>query len=342
MLFFFFFQAEDGIRDLIVTGVQTCALPICPIGTTAFGTASVGRFGPMGGSEVGPDGEDQPAAGEDDLAAGEPGPYTAPEPPPIAVREPAPYAASPPGQAASERAGQDGSASGLTGAEAFPARLAGTPRPPDSPDLSGAPGAGSQPAGFGRPAWIPPGRTGHGRSTPGRAGRAGRSRQTVPDALGGSSAGFARLRPAPRPAQPGPGPRPVPAGSSQQATPPRSSQRPAPSGSGQRPAAPPLRRFAPPRPGPGSAPQRSGPGHVPRPSRPADRPRKRILRSRSARIRIGSLVCAAVVVIIAGVTGVGQSDPSVAASVKDFLLAWESGNYAAAAALTTGQPATVT
>src|SRR5206468_8021288 len=25
-----FFQAEDGIRDLIVTGVQTCALPICP------------------------------------------------------------------------------------------------------------------------------------------------------------------------------------------------------------------------------------------------------------------------------------------------------------------------
>src|SRR2546428_7060499 len=23
------FQAEDGIRDLIVTGVQTCALPIC-------------------------------------------------------------------------------------------------------------------------------------------------------------------------------------------------------------------------------------------------------------------------------------------------------------------------
>src|SRR2546421_9158541 len=26
--FFLFFQAEDGIRDLIVTGVQTCALPI--------------------------------------------------------------------------------------------------------------------------------------------------------------------------------------------------------------------------------------------------------------------------------------------------------------------------
>src|SRR5688572_31009047 len=28
---FFFFQAEDGIRDLTVTGVQTCALPIYDI-----------------------------------------------------------------------------------------------------------------------------------------------------------------------------------------------------------------------------------------------------------------------------------------------------------------------
>src|SRR6266403_2718463 len=34
--FFFFFQAEDGIRDLYVTGVQTCALPI------SFGYASAG------------------------------------------------------------------------------------------------------------------------------------------------------------------------------------------------------------------------------------------------------------------------------------------------------------
>src|SRR2546430_4521300 len=31
--FFFFFQAEDGIRDLTVTGVQTCALPIYGIFT---------------------------------------------------------------------------------------------------------------------------------------------------------------------------------------------------------------------------------------------------------------------------------------------------------------------
>src|SRR3712207_753123 len=31
MIFFFFFQAEDGIRDIGVTGVQTCALPILTI-----------------------------------------------------------------------------------------------------------------------------------------------------------------------------------------------------------------------------------------------------------------------------------------------------------------------
>src|SRR6266496_2195433 len=31
VLFSFFFQAEDGIRDLYVTGVQTCALPIWPL-----------------------------------------------------------------------------------------------------------------------------------------------------------------------------------------------------------------------------------------------------------------------------------------------------------------------
>src|SRR6266404_1826340 len=32
MYFFFFFQAEDGIRDKLVTGVQTCALPISAAG----------------------------------------------------------------------------------------------------------------------------------------------------------------------------------------------------------------------------------------------------------------------------------------------------------------------
>src|SRR5437867_5755906 len=30
LIAFFFFQAEDGIRDRTVTGVQTCALPISP------------------------------------------------------------------------------------------------------------------------------------------------------------------------------------------------------------------------------------------------------------------------------------------------------------------------
>src|SRR5215203_1767031 len=34
MCVFFFFQAEDGIRDIGVTGVQTCALPI--LGETAY------------------------------------------------------------------------------------------------------------------------------------------------------------------------------------------------------------------------------------------------------------------------------------------------------------------
>src|SRR3989475_3071573 len=35
LCFFFFFQAEDGIRDLTVTGVQTCALPISLIGAAS-------------------------------------------------------------------------------------------------------------------------------------------------------------------------------------------------------------------------------------------------------------------------------------------------------------------
>src|SRR3712207_7197951 len=33
---FFFFQAEDGIRDIGVTGVQTCALPICLLKVELF------------------------------------------------------------------------------------------------------------------------------------------------------------------------------------------------------------------------------------------------------------------------------------------------------------------
>src|SRR5256886_13634973 len=38
---FFFFQAEDGIRDLTVTGVQTCALPISAADRVYVGYRSV-------------------------------------------------------------------------------------------------------------------------------------------------------------------------------------------------------------------------------------------------------------------------------------------------------------
>src|SRR5256885_11423673 len=41
---FFFFQAEDGIRDYKVTGVQTCALPISRPGGQRPGA---GRRGPV-------------------------------------------------------------------------------------------------------------------------------------------------------------------------------------------------------------------------------------------------------------------------------------------------------
>src|SRR5690349_24864264 len=41
VMYFFFFQAEDGIRDLYVTGVQTCALPISDlVRLSADGTIS--------------------------------------------------------------------------------------------------------------------------------------------------------------------------------------------------------------------------------------------------------------------------------------------------------------
>src|SRR5256886_4169496 len=45
VFFFFFFQAEDGIRDLTVTGVQTCALPISRLfpGTLGHHPSAVGH-----------------------------------------------------------------------------------------------------------------------------------------------------------------------------------------------------------------------------------------------------------------------------------------------------------
>src|SRR5688500_19916841 len=47
VMFFFFFQAEDGIRDYKVTGVQTCALPIFAglFALLGLGVAVVGLFG---------------------------------------------------------------------------------------------------------------------------------------------------------------------------------------------------------------------------------------------------------------------------------------------------------
>src|SRR5215203_590439 len=53
-MFFFFFQAEDGIRDIGVTGVQTCALPI--LGDNALrvgGGVDVAAVGEMDDAAVG-------------------------------------------------------------------------------------------------------------------------------------------------------------------------------------------------------------------------------------------------------------------------------------------------
>src|SRR5206468_4519248 len=60
----FFFQAEDGIRDLIVTGVQTCALPISRRRrrTPMFEAANIGvRLLRLagGGGPAGADGPDR-------------------------------------------------------------------------------------------------------------------------------------------------------------------------------------------------------------------------------------------------------------------------------------------
>src|SRR5215471_19877106 len=73
--FFFFFQAEDGIRDLYVTGVQTCALPIsttADAGSTACSaawpsTAARYRTGPRSASTT----RRSPSTGPLDLHVGE-------------------------------------------------------------------------------------------------------------------------------------------------------------------------------------------------------------------------------------------------------------------------------
>src|SRR2546422_11248998 len=45
IVFFFFFQAEDGIRDVAVTGVQTCALPIYVLAAAPISRAGVAIVG---------------------------------------------------------------------------------------------------------------------------------------------------------------------------------------------------------------------------------------------------------------------------------------------------------
>src|SRR3712207_7436329 len=68
----FFFQAEDGIRDIGVTGVQTCALPICEgIGEAGLGVAAaIGgepfRVGRRRGAEERGEGVEVEGLAEDD------------------------------------------------------------------------------------------------------------------------------------------------------------------------------------------------------------------------------------------------------------------------------------
>src|SRR5437879_13537183 len=60
MFLFFFFQAEDGIRDTSVTGVQTCALPISggqpagrPVGDDDLSDLEPGGWGDHGADDGG-------------------------------------------------------------------------------------------------------------------------------------------------------------------------------------------------------------------------------------------------------------------------------------------------
>src|SRR2546430_9488741 len=61
LFIFFFFQAEDGIRDLTVTGVQTCALPILHAIGRWHGLARSRRAGDeeQAGERVHSDGADE-------------------------------------------------------------------------------------------------------------------------------------------------------------------------------------------------------------------------------------------------------------------------------------------
>src|SRR2546430_13149856 len=69
---FFFFQAEDGIRDLTVTGVQTCALPISALKKEyVLFTAHMDHIGtPSAGEGCAPRGADSICNGADDDGSG--------------------------------------------------------------------------------------------------------------------------------------------------------------------------------------------------------------------------------------------------------------------------------
>jgi len=58
-------------------------------------------------------------------------------------------------------------------------------------------------------------------------------------------------------------------------------------------------------------------------------------------IRAVALLCAVVFIVVVAVTGIRPAGASVTASVKNFLLDWEQRHYAAAAAMTTGDPVAV-
>ncbi len=62
------------------------------------------------------------------------------------------------------------------------------------------------------------------------------------------------------------------------------------------------------------------------------------VRSRSARARVVAAACATAVLLLGILLGWATPQPSAEGTVQDFLLAWESGQYSAAAALTTGPP----
>src|SRR2546426_6732291 len=71
MYVFFFFQAEDGIRDYKVTGVQTCALPICalPDGPISAGITELVANDPP---EIGPSGSALSPSSTSILSSGTP------------------------------------------------------------------------------------------------------------------------------------------------------------------------------------------------------------------------------------------------------------------------------